>query len=499
MRAPWRASLAVLLAGAAIGSSCSGDPPPTPSLSISSRPTRIDDLGESSTVKVTAKQANGMPGTGTVQVSSVAGSLKSGATLSLGADGTAETPFTCAVSNDISCSGRVQLTAEWNGIMTSTRIQVGDAGVPPPIPDAGPDGGLPDGGADGGSSDGGSTDGGPMDGGTTDGGGGDGGTDGGIPDAGRFDAGAGLAVADAGAVYLLGSLSTSPSTTYAFARLTDPSSPLIGFSATINVASAVVAPNGGIYYYDTTGPRVLRMGLDAFEPIAGGSRYPLAPAMNDVTFDTSFCPSSDPAVSNFWARPDTGELVFTCGASGLHFAPDGGALPALDGLAVIAVGEGRSALARDTGVTVVVDQNGMKRNVNGLLHDLSILLGPRQRSVRSDAQGFTVVLGSNGTDVPPCQLWRITYAGVASIIDTYAGLPIGVTSIAACEGRLDSAGTFYTLGVAGSHDVVVRRARALGAADVVYTEEGALPSDFSTHPPTVFTFAESNKSLVTGP
>lgn len=505
MRAPWRASLAVLLVGAAvIASNCSSDPPPVPSLAISARPARIDDLGETSTLRVTATQANGMPGSGSVRVSSAAGSLKSSTMLTLGADGTAETPFTCAVSADIACSGRVQLTAEWNAIMASTRIQVGDAGVPPPPPDAGSDGGTRDGGTDGGQTDAGPGDAG-TDGGETDAGPTDGGTDGGRSDggadAGQLDAGLGLGLADAGAVYLLGSLSSTPSTTYALARFTDPASVLIGFPATIDVNSAVIAPNGGVYYFDAIGPRVLRVAADSFEAMGAGSRYPVSPATNDVTFDTSFCPAGDPTISNFWVRPDTGELVFTCGASGLHFAQDGGELPALDGLDVIALGEGGAALARDTNVNVVVDATGTKRNVNGLLHDLTILIGPRQRSVRSDAQGFLLVLGANGTDVAPCGLWRITYAGVASNIDTYVGVPGSVTTSTPCQGRLDSAGSFYNFALDGSYDVVVRQRRmsAGGTSDIIYTEEGALPSDFSTNPPSVFTFVEPNKSLVTGP
>lgn len=126
-----------------------------PEVSITPSPRTIDGLGQVSTVKVSATDTQGKPGTGTVTVTSAAGSLKAGTTVTL-TDGEGSVEFTCVRATEPECLGSVKLSAEYvNGGKTATAstsltvsgpIVVGDGGV-----DAGVrlDGGTFDGGFSG--------------------------------------------------------------------------------------------------------------------------------------------------------------------------------------------------------------------------------------------------------------------------------------------------------------------------------------------------------------
>ncbi len=117
-----------------------------PVLSLTPRPRTIDNLGQVSTITVTASDKEGKPGTGTVRLTSVAGTFGDGLTVTLGADGTATADFSCDVRTDVTCSGAsVRVTAIWTTggveITTGTSLTLSSAGA-----DGGTDGGAADAG-----------------------------------------------------------------------------------------------------------------------------------------------------------------------------------------------------------------------------------------------------------------------------------------------------------------------------------------------------------------
>ena len=110
-----------------------------PVLSISAKPLIIDKPTTSVTLTVTAIDELNKSGTGTVTVTSAAGSLTAGAEITLGADGTGTTPFTCDVGADPACSGRVKISATWShgGKSYDASVNVNVT----PVPDSGAGGG----------------------------------------------------------------------------------------------------------------------------------------------------------------------------------------------------------------------------------------------------------------------------------------------------------------------------------------------------------------------
>ncbi len=128
---------------------CSG-PSGAPELALSARPRTIDNRGQTATISVTATDAQGKPGTGTVRLTSAAGSLKAGTEVTLLA-GAVDADFSCDAAQDPACAGAIRVTGEWvsNGVLaeatTSVAVTVPDAGPPDAgPPDAGPfDAGVP--------------------------------------------------------------------------------------------------------------------------------------------------------------------------------------------------------------------------------------------------------------------------------------------------------------------------------------------------------------------
>ena len=134
-------------------------------LELTASPRSIRSDGQVSRITVTATDGMAKPGTGPVRVTSAAGSLAGGETVTL-ADGTATFEFSCNASQDTNCRGTVRITAEWTSEMrrvegtTSITVTaavdagqpdagtVGDAGQPDAgNPDSGvPDAGMPDAG-----------------------------------------------------------------------------------------------------------------------------------------------------------------------------------------------------------------------------------------------------------------------------------------------------------------------------------------------------------------
>lgn len=139
---------------AAIFAACGQPPPPgQESLVLIANPLSIANDGATSTLTLTAKDAQDNPGTGTVSVTAVAGQLGGGgktATVTLGATGTGTVTFACNRASDAACApGSVRIDATWatNGknVTSFTNVTV-----------TGPGGGGGDGGSDGGT-DGGNT------------------------------------------------------------------------------------------------------------------------------------------------------------------------------------------------------------------------------------------------------------------------------------------------------------------------------------------------------
>lgn len=120
-----------------------------PQVSFSFNPGSIDDKGMSTTVTIDATDENGKAGTGSVKLTSAAGSLKDGTTVTLDAKGQGTAMFSCAVASDPNCKNTVRISADWArtaGSVTSSRsIAVGPQGT----------GGGGGGGGDAGTTDGG--------------------------------------------------------------------------------------------------------------------------------------------------------------------------------------------------------------------------------------------------------------------------------------------------------------------------------------------------------
>lgn len=150
----WRASAAL----AVLSFACSA-PEDLSSLVGTATPKSINNTGETATIRVTATDSAGKPGTGSVTFSSPAGSLVQAVTVPL-SGGAAETTFSCTLAQDTRCVGDVRVRVTWarasGDLATTVRVSLPAA----PSDGGGGGGGGGDGGAGGG------------DGGTPDGGGG---------------------------------------------------------------------------------------------------------------------------------------------------------------------------------------------------------------------------------------------------------------------------------------------------------------------------------------
>lgn len=82
-----------------------------PELYLTANPKTLTS-GATATVKLSATAADGTPGTGTVRVTSTAGSLKDGADVDL-SDGAGTIDFVCDTTLDADCTGTVTVSGEW--------------------------------------------------------------------------------------------------------------------------------------------------------------------------------------------------------------------------------------------------------------------------------------------------------------------------------------------------------------------------------------------------
>lgn len=124
IRSPWVWLFAIAAAWTACGPSGEAE------LLVTANPKTIRTDGlDSSLITVKATDENGLVGTGTVHVTSVAGSLADGVDLTLDAYGSASTEYTCNRAQDPACTGDVRIDAQWaragkSPVQSSGRVTV---------------------------------------------------------------------------------------------------------------------------------------------------------------------------------------------------------------------------------------------------------------------------------------------------------------------------------------------------------------------------------------
>ena len=136
---------------AIVGWHCS-PAPVEPGLFLSAKPKNLPAGGSESEITVQATDELGKPGTGTVIVTSKAGSLKDGQMATFDATGTATITLSCFTAVDVECAGAVKVTGTWMAKMTSVE---GSVNVNIANADSGAGGGGGGGGGSGGGGGGG--------------------------------------------------------------------------------------------------------------------------------------------------------------------------------------------------------------------------------------------------------------------------------------------------------------------------------------------------------
>jgi hypothetical protein len=125
--------------------------PPTmqdASLSLTAKPRTIQNDGvATSVITVSAVDEMSAAGTGTVHLSSGAGSLSGGMDVTLDSNGSGTASFTCDVMTDTGCTGKITVNGTWSH---SGKMVTGSVTITVGIPDAGM---VSDGGMDGGAMD----------------------------------------------------------------------------------------------------------------------------------------------------------------------------------------------------------------------------------------------------------------------------------------------------------------------------------------------------------
>lgn len=407
------------------------------SLDVSLQPkTAVGDAEVTATVRAT--NADGTVGIGTVQVTTSAGSLKDGVTLTLDGFGIAVAKFTCDVRVEAKCDG-ARVAARWTPkggqlVTTEATLKV-DAGT----------------GVGGGS------------------GGGSGGAGGGVGAGG----GAGSALYIIGAV---GPVCGGPNQISGIAPLGEPTTARWGFpcgaigEGLMEPRNAQFRPDGGLLYMTGTGGGswVAQWEPDQAVPDSNGTcQYPEGSA-NDLLIDTSPCGSNSGLA--FWVRPDTGSVVYRCYGAFYESGQLVPALAALSNINLIDVGYGGRYLVqqRPAGPWFLVDDRNIQSPTNP---EVSGMHG----GIRATPQGF----------------FAVKWAGCSQVFVRYDGTTVSRGEYAnsvfsgLCQGTLDTDGTMYEL-VTEAPIRVLRRPLRPAAASVVYTAENAPADDWSSCPPTVY-------------
>ncbi len=104
------------------------EPEGTAAMTLTPSPRNIDDTGQSTTLRISATDAAGNPGTGDVVLSAGAGFLGSDKqktlTVTLDAQGKGNVTFNCPAAQDTGCKGFVRVEGAWNQLNNSTNVQV---------------------------------------------------------------------------------------------------------------------------------------------------------------------------------------------------------------------------------------------------------------------------------------------------------------------------------------------------------------------------------------
>ncbi|WP_434382953.1 hypothetical protein [Melittangium boletus] len=161
MHRHWKFLGLPLLLGAALFA-CSAEDEPTGSLEVTLGVIWLDGQGEGTTLYVTALDAEGKPGTGSVKLIAERGVLAdAGAEAEVTLQGgKASVSYACTSTPEKRCENTARIRAEWNGVKDSVLVNFPAAEAPEDAgtgdggtrPDAGAgDGGTrPDAGTDGG-------------------------------------------------------------------------------------------------------------------------------------------------------------------------------------------------------------------------------------------------------------------------------------------------------------------------------------------------------------
>jgi hypothetical protein len=124
----------------------------TATLNLFAAPQSISNIDGVGLVIAEAFDATGKAGTGSVSLTSTAGSFVTPSSQTLDYTGHATFIFTCAVATDPKCTGTVSFNGTWTTLSASASIRVQglvDAGPPPPDSGSPPDAGSGDGGVPG--------------------------------------------------------------------------------------------------------------------------------------------------------------------------------------------------------------------------------------------------------------------------------------------------------------------------------------------------------------
>lgn len=445
-------------------------PTDMPLLELTASPRTIDGRGGTSTISVNAYRREGVPGTGTVRLSSTAGSFSPPVTVSLDANGKATESFTCITATEPACitgAGRaVTITADWlhNDVAftAETRVTISVAGGGAAGGGAAGGGSTGGGAAGGGSTGGGSTGGGSTGGGATGGGSAGGGSTGGGSTAGGGASGggttgggaAGGGMADGGTdggfgrisdpiidpshVILFGTL-TNRSCEGAFAQLdAGTTRPFVGVPCGANPLYSWLRPDGGFVYRHPTSSRVIHAVADPLAYNSRGWQYPMNVDANDL----DLTPGCTGVPSAFRLRPN-GAVVAKC-ADG-SWMEGSATLPPLLNEDVIAFGLDGAALVNRAGNLFLISTAGVQTPV-------AAPFLPEARMTRANAAGFLSV-----ATMPSCSLYQIANDGTVTKVGDYTTASSIGTIVPACNGRIDATGTlFFGITTIGSSSIVRR-------------------------------------------
>ncbi|MBL8919605.1 MAG: hypothetical protein JNJ54_12130 [Myxococcaceae bacterium] len=481
-----------------VGPLCACQPPDMPTLEVIASPRTIDGRGGTSTISVSASRRDQVAGSGTVRLSSTAGTFKPPVTLTLDGEGKASETFTCLTANDPACVPRVTITAEWvhNGMAfaAETRVTVSAAGGGAAGGGAAgggaagggaagggaagggaagggaagggaagggsAGGGAAGGGSAGGGSAGGGSAGGGSAGGGAAGGGSAGGSAGGGSAGGTTDAGSNLRfsapVIDPSHVILFGTL-TRNTCEGAFAQVdAGTTRPFVGVPCALEPQHASLRPDGGFVYLHPTTSRVLHAVPDALGFHSNGWLYPTNVEGNDIDL-TPACTGNP---TRFLLRPN-GAVVAQC--SNGTWMEGAATLTHLGMENIIALGRDGTAMVNRSGNVFLISNTGTQTPV-------ATPFVPASKLTRANAAGFLSV-----ATMPTCSLYQIANDGTVTKVGDYSTVS-GIGSIApACNGRIDATGTlFFGVTTIGGTGVVQR---PLGAGPFTWV---ALPNMSST-------------------